>query len=347
MNQISSIVLLLLVLIAGSAVLGVDGGRVGHFVDRVMDSVPTRSASGAVPAIPPAMPSAQLPAPVQAWRPPAASPRGEPTATRGLASPPETRGQSGAAPPPRGAVSDETFVPPAATVIESGAAVVQGGIPVVDPSASHLGAASPAGAPSGSSATEVAELLRSWGPPPAPLVDPRRFTEAHWQGLELVPKTPPLARALGLPEVAGLVIDDVTLPADLLGFQAGDLVTHVEQTSTPDLFAFIELTEQLRDRAQVQISVIRDGEPLTLTLRALRTRLGNANGDTPSMIPPGARMPHAYRGPCTECHRVGTTGSLAIDQGDPIVRTAPPISPRAQRPHRDRGPCSICHRLLP
>ncbi len=35
--------------------------------------------------------------------------------------------------------------------------------------------------------------LAGWGPPPVPSMDPRRFSEAHWQGLEFIPKTPALS----------------------------------------------------------------------------------------------------------------------------------------------------------
>lgn len=202
--------------------------------------------------------------------------------------------------------------------------------------------------PSAADALPGSDPLSAWGPPPAPLTDPRRFTEAHWQGLELVPKTPTLARALKLPpEVPGVVVDDVTLPADLQGFQAGDLVTHVAQVPTPHLVAFIRATEQVRDEQQTRVDLVRNGKPQAIVMTALLSRLGTANGDSPPMIPPGARMPHPYRGPCTNCHRIGTTGALAADQGDTIVKTAPVIRVGARRPHEDRGPCSTCHQILP
>ena len=184
--------------------------------------------------------------------------------------------------------------------------------------------------------------------PPAPLVDPRRFTEAHFQGLEVIPKTPTLAQTLGIPaHIPGVILDDVTLPADLQGFEAGDLITHLAQVPTPDLLSFIQAADRVRDRRRVEIELVRKGEPQTLVLTALLTRLGTANGETPSMIPPGARMPHSYRGPCTNCHRIGTTGTLPADQGDRLTLQAPVIAAGAASPHRDRGPCATCHRIRP
>jgi hypothetical protein len=196
-------------------------------------------------------------------------------------------------------------------------------------------------------AERLAAELAAWGPPAAPQIDPRRFTEAHWQGLEVIPKTPLVAQALNLPPTPGVIVDDVTLPADLQGFMAGDLVIAVNHVPTPDLASFIAATEVVRDQPRAHVQLIRDGQAQTLVLSALRTRVGTANGETPSMIPPGARMPHPYRGPCTNCHRIGTTGTLAVDQGDLITTAAPTIRVGDRRPHRDRGPCNACHRILP
>ncbi|RLB51534.1 MAG: hypothetical protein DRJ42_16655 [Deltaproteobacteria bacterium] len=189
-----------------------------------------------------------------------------------------------------------------------------------------------------------------WGQPPAPQVDPRRFTEAHWQGLEVVPNTPALARALNIdPALRGVIVDDVTLPADLQGFQAGDVVTGIDGMPTPDLLSFIRASDQARSAPSAVVQVTRGGQPGTVQLVALLNRMGTANGETPSMIPANARMPHAYRGPCVNCHRIGTTGSLRVDQGDPMpnVTAAPMIRAGARRPHVDRGPCETCHTILP
>jgi hypothetical protein len=198
------------------------------------------------------------------------------------------------------------------------------------------------------SSNPAADPLVAYGPAPAPLVDPRRFTEAHWQGIEVIPKTARLAQMLGLPpDAQGVVIDDVTLPADLQGFQAGDLVVSVGQVPTPDLVSFIQASDRVRDRRRAEVEVIRGGQAYALVLSSLLTRLGNANGETPPMIPPGARMPHEYLGACTNCHRIGTTGTLPVDQGDAMTKTAPAIRSGSRCPHRDRGACSSCHDIVP
>lgn len=221
-------------------------------------------------------------------------------------------------------------------------------VPVLGPATRSSANAPSAYPPSAIGQSSSTGPLSVWGAPPAPLVDPRRFAEAHWQGLEVIPKTPALARSLGIPASAeGVIVDDVTLPADLQGFQAGDLVTAVGQVPTPDLMSFVEAADRVRDRRRAEVEILRKKAPQVLVLTALLKRLGTANGETPSMIVPSARMPHSYRGACTSCHRIGTTAQLAQDQGDTLTKTAPPIRANASPPHRDRGPCSTCHQVLP
>ncbi|MCP4678540.1 MAG: PDZ domain-containing protein [Deltaproteobacteria bacterium] len=174
------------------------------------------------------------------------------------------------------------------------------------------------------------------------------FQEAHWQGLEVIPLTRGLRRVLKIgPKLSGVLVDDVTLPADEQSFQAGDLVTSVRQTPTPDLNSFIDASDKIRDRRRVELQVARNGQSLSLVLTALGERLGTANGETAPMIKPGSPPPHGNQGPCTSCHRIGTTGQLPVDQGDLLSRKAPPIRAGSPPPHRNRGECAACHTIVP
>ncbi len=189
--------------------------------------------------------------------------------------------------------------------------------------------------------------LESLGPAAAPSLDPRPFAEAHWQGLEAIPKTPTVAKMLKVPpNVEGVILDDVTLPADLQGFQAGDVVTAVDGIPTPDLLSFIRATDRIRDSKRVTIEFVRAGVVRRMEITALFDRLGTANGETPPMIPPGAQRPHVYMGPCVNCHRIGMTGNLAIDQGDNPKNQPGPVRVDGPVPHRDRGPCAACHPII-
>jgi hypothetical protein len=189
--------------------------------------------------------------------------------------------------------------------------------------------------------------------PPAPMV--RRpqfqmipFVEAHWQGLEMIELSPALATVLGIdPALKAVIADDVTPPADACLFQGGDIILSVNRVATPDLLAFIAASARVRDESHVEVSVMRKGQVFPLVLWGLQGRLGTANGETAPMIPAGSVSPHAYQGKCTGCHRIGTVGTLPMDQGDLLSRAAPPIRAGQIRLHRDRGPCTTCHAVLP
>jgi hypothetical protein len=173
------------------------------------------------------------------------------------------------------------------------------------------------------------------------------FQEAHWQGVELIPLTPALAKLVKVPStVKGVIADDVTLPADVQGFQAGDVFMAVGGIPTPDLESFISASEQVRDLSSVEVQIWRKGTSQTMVLAALKLRLGTANGETAPMIKPGSRPPHGYNGPCTQCHRIGSTGQLPVDQGDLLSRKAPPILLGQTPPHRNRGECTACHKII-
>ena len=237
------------------------------------------------------------------------------------------------------------------------APIVVADLPPVAPQSPAVGADSPAivadpptvvAAPSAAAADPRNQPLESLGPAPAPSLDPRPFAEAHWQGMEAIPKTPTVAKMLKVPpNVEGVILDDVTLPADLQGFQAGDVVTAVDGVSTPDLLSFIRATDRIRDSKRVTVDLVRAGAPRQMDITALFKRLGTANGETPPMIPPGAQRPHVYMGPCVNCHRIGTTGNLAVDQGDNPKNKPGPVRADGPVPHRDRGPCAACHAIIP
>lgn len=179
--------------------------------------------------------------------------------------------------------------------------------------------------------------------------DLRPFQEAHWNGLEVIPATPALLESLGMPaDSRGVIVDDVTLPADLEGFQAGDLVTVINRIPTPDLLSFMDAADRMGERRRTEVELVRAGRPLALVITARGRRLGTANGETAPMIRPGSRPPHDYLGPCTDCHRIGTNGQLGRDPGDSLARgAAPTIHPGMTRPHRDRGECTTCHTIVP
>jgi hypothetical protein len=172
------------------------------------------------------------------------------------------------------------------------------------------------------------------------------FQEAHWQGLEVITLSPALGKVMKIPRSArGVVVDEATMPADVLGFQAADLITAVDDVPTPDLESFVSAAFRVRDRQQVKVDLLRKGNRQSMTLACIQGILGTANGETAPMIKPGSRSPHGYMGPCTNCHHIGSTGHMAVDLGDTLTKQAPPIRAGQRPPHQNRGRCSACHTI--
>ncbi len=125
---------------------------------------------------------------------------------------------------------------------------------------------------------------------------------------------------------------------------AGDVlmaVNHVPVRSLDDLVKESKLAQQARSAT---LTVFRRGNLLLFTLSA-PDNLGFAQAETAPMILPGEIMPHPYRGPCTQCHAIGTTGHMVPDP-DGIILPPPPIKAQARSPHQERGPCQACHVII-
>ncbi|CAK0756079.1 Multi-heme protein MamP [Gammaproteobacteria bacterium] len=186
-------------------------------------------------------------------------------------------------------------------------------------------------------------------PPLAAYVGPNiRLSEAHWQGFEALPLSAELKQKLRLPETLnGLLIDEVTLNAATSGLLAGDVLGAVEGTAVNSLEDLVQVSKRVQHQTSVVLMAYRKGQWLSLTLSA-PDPLGFAQAESAPMILPGEIMPHPYRGACTDCHAVGTTGHIVPDP-DGIILPPPPLSARAQAtppPHQDRGPCRACHQII-
>ncbi|CAK0745702.1 putative magnetosome multi-heme MamP [Gammaproteobacteria bacterium] len=173
-----------------------------------------------------------------------------------------------------------------------------------------------------------------------------RLSEAHWQGLEALPLSTELKQKLRLPDTLnGLLIDEVTLNAAASGLLAGDVLGAVNGIEVNSLEALVQVSRLVQNQTNVMVTVYRKGQWLSFTLSA-PDNLGFAQAETAPMILPGEIMPHPYRGPCTECHAIGTTGHIVPDP-DNIILPPPPISAKVTTPpHKDRGPCRACHQII-
>jgi membrane-associated protease RseP (regulator of RpoE activity) len=174
--------------------------------------------------------------------------------------------------------------------------------------------------------------------------------EGHWQGLDSRLMTVELARKLQFPlGLRGVLIGEVTLNAVTAGLMAGDVITKLEDFPIATMEEFQEASRMVMNRNEARLTVIRKAgttfHTLTLTLRAERG-LGFVQVEGAPMIQPGDPRPHPYRGPCTDCHTVGSGFELAPDPD--LISLPPPVISRKTAndgifPHEDRGPCEACH----
>ena len=186
--------------------------------------------------------------------------------------------------------------------------------------------------------------------------------EAHWQGMDTRLLTAELRRKLRLPEgLEGILVGEVSLAAGRSGLLGGDVIVAVEGQPVSTLEAFQEASRLVADRIQATISALRKAGPkdpggtratmlrLTVTLAAERP-LGFAQVEGAPMIKAGDPRPHPDRGPCTQCHSIGSGFELAPDPD--LITLPPPVltreaAARGARPHEDRGPCVACHVVAP
>ncbi len=174
--------------------------------------------------------------------------------------------------------------------------------------------------------------------------------EGHWIGLEVVPLTPQLAAANGIPDnVSGVLVDEVTLTAADSGVMAGDVITAINGLKVRDLKTFEKSTRQVAMINQTNVSVYRGGKNRDVRV-ITNNALGVAQMEGAPMILSTATRPHGYYGPCDRCHVISKTprnpGQLAKDAGDVLITTPPPIKWGAQPPHGDRGKCTNCHTII-
>ncbi len=172
----------------------------------------------------------------------------------------------------------------------------------------------------------------------------KKIVEAHWQGMEIVPLTWELAAKLGIPlNEKGVLIDEVTLSAADSGLMAKDIIKSVNGSKVTNLDEFYITTKRLKNQKRASIGIKRGNSNMIVDL-IVPDELGFAQLESAPMILAGSIAPHRYRGACTDCHGIGTTGQLTPDP-DTVTLTPPPISKQTKSPHRYRGKCKDCHVL--
>ncbi|MGR3177582.1 MAG: magnetochrome domain-containing protein [Candidatus Anammoxibacter sp.] len=169
----------------------------------------------------------------------------------------------------------------------------------------------------------------------------QKITEAHWQGMEVVPLTWELAAKLGIPlDEKGVLVDEVTLAAGESGLLGGDIIKSVNGVTVTNLTEFYNVTKRLRNQKVASVNVKRGQRNLTIELVAADI-LGLAQVESAPMVLAGSIAPHRYRGACTDCHAIGN--KWHIPDPELVTLIPPAISVKANCPHRYRGKCKVCH----
>ncbi|MBI4766574.1 MAG: PDZ domain-containing protein [Deltaproteobacteria bacterium] len=200
-----------------------------------------------------------------------------------------------------------------------------------------------------------------------PLPQPRAaadkaLIEGHWIGGEVIPLTPAVAKANSIPpDVVGVLFDEVTLLSAEAGLLAGDVVTAINGKKVTDLKSFHLATKEVAQSNRALVSVYRGGKNKDLLISSTEM-LGIAQMEGAPMILATDRSPHAYYGPCDQCHVIATNTARTItnlnsknaltpnellkDAGDNLTKVAPNIRRGTPPPHRNRGTCTLCHVVL-
>ena len=197
----------------------------------------------------------------------------------------------------------------------------------------------------------VAAALPNQNSPLQPIAVPdKTLMEGHWIGCEVIPITPGIAKANSIPpDLAGVLIDEVTLLSAEAGLLAGDVVTAVNDRQVVDLKSFWQATKEVGQASRASLSIYRGGKSRTVVIISTEA-LGMAQMEAAPMILATDKSPHGYYGPCDKCHSISkaqlNTGQLAKDQGDVLTKVAPAIRKGTPAPHRRRGTCTLCHVVL-
>jgi len=190
----------------------------------------------------------------------------------------------------------------------------------------------------------------------------KALIEGHWIGGEVIPLTAMIAKANSIPpDVAGVLIDEVTLLSAEVGLYAGDVITAINGKKVTDLKSFQQATKDVAQSNRATVSVYSGGKNKDIMVFSTEV-LGIAQMEGAPMILATDRSPHAYYGPCDKCHVISTNAArtkpilnspnalnpneLLKDAGDNLTKVAPNIRIGTPPPHRNRGTCTLCHVVL-
>ena len=111
------------------------------------------------------------------------------------------------------------------------------------------------------------------------------FGEVHrgWVGVQVMPLTSDLARALQARGNTGVAVASVTAhgPAEEAGLQAGDVITRYDTTPVSHVRDLLRFIAETRVRKRVEVGFTRNGKPLVTWLTVGELQRDEAEGEKP------------------------------------------------------------------
>ncbi|RMC35002.1 DegQ family serine endoprotease [Paracoccus alkanivorans] len=117
----------------------------------------------------------------------------------------------------------------------------------------------------------------------------REFGETRrgWLGVKIQDVTPDMSEALGLATEGGAMVTDVPDgPAKDAGMQAGDVITGFDGGEVKDIRELVQRVADAPAGEPVEVTVQRDGQPVTLTVTLGRREVAEGTADPQDRTPP-------------------------------------------------------------
>lgn len=108
-----------------------------------------------------------------------------------------------------------------------------------------------------------------------------------WMGVEIIPLNEVMARQFGLSGVKGVLVNSTApgSPAEKAGIRRGDVITRFNGTLTPDPESLTGVVSKTPPKTKVAVSILRDGEPLELSLVTAEMPAGAGQAEEPAASP--------------------------------------------------------------
>jgi serine protease Do len=142
-----------------------------------------------------------------------------------------------------------------------------------------------------------APLAAQPAPPTPPATPARLLTRGGFLGVGIQEITPDRAKALKLPETAGVEVTRVRpdSPAEMGGIKTGDVIVQFSGSKVEGIEQMSRMVREAPVGREVKVDIIRDGAPVNLTVK-IGTNPGMQLFSRDNMIPNMPDVPRVFQG---------------------------------------------------